>query len=176
MNFAISCAVCGEVIDPLGKHSHGASIQDTQGVERSQRSGHFALLQHRIVAAPTPAAGADPIFIVPALSRWELQNLGALLTTSAVVANRVPHLIVDDNQGHQVYNFPASTNQVASSAVQYAAGVGVVAASNDNATMLVLPYPLHLNQGWRVGFKTTGLDVGDQWTVFALLVHEWVSY
>lgn len=176
MDFVLSCAVCGAVIPPDGKHYHRPGIQDTQSVDRTEREGHYAILQHRIVTLANPAAGVDAIATVPALSRWEVQNLGGLLTTDAVVANRVPHLIVDDGQAHQVYNFPSPNNQVAGAAIQYAAGVGVVAASFDNATMLVLPYPLHLSQGWRVGFKTTALDPGDQWSGFALLVHEWVNY
>jgi hypothetical protein len=176
MDYLIVCPLCGGPMIPGERHEHRSGVQDTQRVEQVEREGHYSLLQHRIATFSPPAAGVDAIAVVPANVRWEVQNLGAILTTDAVAANRVVHMIVDDGQGHQVYNFSASVNQIATQVVQYSAGVAVVAATFDSATMLVLPYPLHLSQGWRVGFKTTALDAGDQWSGFAILVHEWLSF
>jgi len=158
------------------EHRHNAPVQDTQRREWTERPGHYAVVQTRVATFPNPAAGVDAIAVVPSNVRWEVQNLGALLTTSAAVANRVVHLIVDDGQGNQVYNFPASQNQVAASAVQYSAGVSTMVVSFDSATMLVLPFPLHLSPGWRIGFKTTLLDAADQWTKFAMITKEWINF
>jgi hypothetical protein len=176
MDFLIVCATCHQTITPGVAHEHSAPLHDTQQREHAERGGHYAVVQTRVAIFPAPGAGVDAVAVVPSNVRWEVQNLSGLLTTDAAVANRVPHLIVDDGQGNQVYNYPAPANQAASLAVQYTAGIGSVNAAFDNSTVLVLPSIMHLSPGWRIGFKTTALDGGDQWTKFALLVKEWLSF
>jgi len=151
-------------------------IRDDQVAERTQRPGHYLLLQQRVVLLPSPAAGVDAVATVPATAQWELISLQAQLVTSAAVANRVPHLVLTDGQGHSLFNFPAANNQLAGVTKQYSGGVADVAADFDNAAALVLPYGLKLLQGWTVGFATTALDVADQWSKFNLLVKEWLSF
>lgn len=172
----ITCVACGGELVPGVAHQHDGVLQDTQSRERTERPGHYAIVQTRIATFPAPAAGIDAIAVVPSNVRWEVQNLSAILTTSAVVANRVPHVIIDDGQGNQVYNCPPGANQLAATAVQYSAGISNAVAAFDGATVLVLPDVLHLSPGWRIGFKTTALDVGDQWTKFAMLTKEWVNF
>jgi hypothetical protein len=170
------CAVCGVALHKHEHAGHRFMIRDDQIAETTVRHGHYAIVEHRSILLAKPAAGVDAIAVVPGAARWEVLNLSALLTASAVVANRVPHVIIDDGQGNQSYNFPAGGNQLAGSAVQYSAASDTVAASFDGAISLVLPYPCHLSQGWRVGFKTTALDPGDQWTGFCLIVKEWLNF
>lgn len=184
MDWTVLC-ICGKPASahgpglsdhPYVPPSHFAPIGDTQGRDRTERPGHYTVMQSRIVTVLAPAVGVDPVVVVPGTVRWEIQNLQVQLTTDAVVANRIPHLVITDGQGNNCFNSPTLQNQIAGSTMQYTAGVGVVAAAFDNAVILPLPYPTHLNQGWTIGFKTTGLDGGDQWSKFSLLVKEWLSF
>jgi hypothetical protein len=93
-----------------------------------------------------------------------------------VVNNRVPHLVVDDGQGHSIFNVPFSNNQPASLTVIYSAGASIVASSFDGAITACFPQHLLLLQGWRVRMLTTLLDAGDQWSAVNVLVKEWIQF
>jgi hypothetical protein len=151
-------------------------IRDDQYAERNTRPGHYAVADLRVISIPKPGVGADWTATVPATARWRIACLQAQLITSAVAVNRVPHVVLTDGQGHSVYNFPATTNQVASSTVQYSAGTTIVTTQFDNASVLVLPYPVKLLQGWTIGTVTTALDGGDQWSNIFLYVKEWLQF
>ena len=150
--------------------------RDDQSIDRGRRPGHYTVSDYRVISIPAPAPGVDVVAVVPTPSQWRVQCLQAQLITSAVIANRVPHLIIKDQLGNYVYNFPAPTNQVASSTMQYSAGTTTVAAQFDNASVLVLPFPVKLLQGWSVGFLTTALQAADQWSNAALYVKEWLEF
>jgi hypothetical protein len=176
MDFLIVCATCHQEIKPGVAHDHQAPLMDTQQRGSTERPGHYAVENYRSVAVPNPAAGTDLVVTVPFNVRWEVQNFSALLTDSAAVANRVPHLFIDDGLGNVSYNYPAPANLVAGASMLYSAGIGVVGAAFDGATMLVLPVASHLSSNWRVGFKTSALDVADQWSKCVLIVQEWINF
>ena len=184
MNLMLLC-ICGKTSADHGpgKSDHlytppsgAGQVRDDQQPERVTRRGHYQLNEYRVITIANPLAGVDVVATVPSTVRWRVQCLQAQLVTSAVAMNRIPHLVITDGQGHQVYNVPPSGNQVAGLTEQYSAGVTVVAANFDNANVLVLPYVTHLLQGWTIGFSTTGLQAGDQWSNCALLVEEWLSF
>jgi hypothetical protein len=170
------CAVCGVPVDKHIGQDHGFMIRDDQGIDRSDRPGHYKLIEYRVVTIPAPAAGADPVIVVPANSNWRVESLSTSLVTDAVVANRVPHLVFDDGQGHVLFNTPFANNQIAASTVQYSAGASIVASSFDNAITACYPQHMLLLQGWRARMLTTALDAGDQWSAVTVLVKEWIQF
>jgi hypothetical protein len=154
----------------------GHQMRDDQYAEANTRDGHYSLAGLRVIPVANPNVGLDWTAKVPATARWKLSCLQAQLTSSAVAVNRVPHVVITDGQGHSVYNFPAPNNQVAGTVVQYSAGTTIVAASFDNASVLVLPEPVKLLQTWTIGMVTTALDPGDQWSNIFLYVKEWLQF
>jgi hypothetical protein len=172
----LTCAVCG--VSYLKHHhtDHHFVVRDDQATDRTDRPGHYALEQHRVVPLVNPAAGVDAVWTVPAASRWEVLAARAKLTTSATVANRIPHLVLTDDLGNTFYDYPSNNNQVAGTVLSYGIGIGIVAANFDNTITLVLAVTARLNQKWTIGFSTTGLQAGDQWSACALMVHEWLSF
>lgn len=151
-------------------------VRDDQVSQRVQRKGHNTIVDYRVITLANPAAAADWTATVPVPARWRVQCLQAQLVTSAVAANRIPHLVITDGQGRSMYNFPAPGNQPAALTVQYSAGTTIVALQFDNAQALVLPYPMKLLQGWTIGTLTTGLSAGDQWSNIQIHVKEWLQF
>jgi hypothetical protein len=112
-----------------------------------------------------PAAGAEASVTVPAGTQWELYSVGITLVTSAAVANRTPHLLVDDGT-NVVANLVPAAVQAASATVAYSfTEAGVDYAAVRDGVMLVgqLPTGLRLGPGWRIRTLTTALDVGDNY-------------
>ena len=151
-------------------------VRDDQIAETVTRPGHSTIKEYRVVTTPTPAVGADLSIQVPQSFRWRVQSLLATLVTAAAGPNRTPHLFIKDSLANTVYNYPAPGPQVGGTTVIYSAAVGVVSASNDNATVLCLPLATHLLERYTIGFITTGIQAGDQWSAMALLVKEWIQY
>lgn len=152
-------------------------LRPTQKYKRGYNDQRYSLRESRIIKLAAPAVGVDVKATVPGAAKWWLWSLRATLATDAVVANRIPHLqITDGPNGNIVADFPAANNQGAGTTIAYAAGAGVVAANFDSTIVFVLPVEVELLQGWTIGFKTTGLDVGDQWSALALLVTETLYY
>ena len=170
---------CGK---PQWDSAHGASghafrprrapdqMRDDQKAVQGARPGHYALKSYQPILVVAPLVGVDVVAKVPPNTRWRVVSLSATLTTSAVAANRVPHLQVTDGQGNITYDFPASGNQVTGLTYRYSAAAESVQAFFDSAQVMVLPSGLKLLQNWTVGFKTTALDGGDQWSALALHV------
>lgn len=128
----------------------------------------------RSVQQANPAAGADVVITVPTGARWLIQSLSAQLVTSAAVANRTPHLVVDDG-ANTLFNSPASAAQAAGVTVVYSACGGVQAAFADGAAVLPIPDVSSYLQGWRIRTLTTNLQAGDQWQNIWLNVIEWLE-
>jgi hypothetical protein len=184
IDLSILC-VCGQPgnapVHQGGGHAYqpvrgAGQRRDDQRTEDGPRPGHYALSEQRIITVGAPAAGADWSATVPTPARWRVNALQAQLTTGAAGGNRVPHLVITDGQGHSVYNFPSTANQLANSTAQYSAGATVMTAQFDNAQVLVLPYPLKLLQTWTIGTLTTGIQAGDQWSNIVLYVKEWLDF
>ncbi|HWY55752.1 MAG TPA: hypothetical protein VNZ03_14890 [Terriglobales bacterium] len=181
----VLCA-CGQAESATVHHSpdghkyapiRGADqFRDDQEMHKGSRRGHYALAEQRIITLASPAVGLDWSAPVPATARWRVNAVQAQLATSAVVANRVPHIIITDGQAHTVYNVPSLTNQVAATTFVYSAGATVVTAFFDSAVVMALPYPLKMLQNWTIASLTTGIQAGDQWSNIVLFVKEWLQF
>jgi len=181
MDTTIVC-ICGL---PASQHGEGMTnhppitegwaqgVRDTQSLRKGLRRGHWEIVEPRVVTIVAPSAGVDVKATVPQNGKWEVWAMYATLTTDATVAARVPHIIIQDPQAqHTVYNVPSLTNQIASTIVKYTGAPAVVNANFDNASLLVLPVDMPLLGNWSIGFLTTALDPGDQWSAMSLLVLE----
>ena len=157
-------------------HRGRDQVRDDQTPETVNRWGHSTIKEYRVVTSAAPAVSTDLSIQVPQSFRWRVQSLQATLVASAAAGNRIPHLVVKDSLGNVVYNYPSPGPQVAGATVIYSAGVGVVSASNDGATVLCLPISTHLLERYTIGFVTSALQAGDQWSAMALLVKEWIQY
>ena len=152
-------------------------LRDTQHVRMGKRRGHYAVTERRVVSIPAPLAGVDLSALAPQNGQWDVISLVASLTTSATVANRVPHIIIQDaNSQHTVFNSPAINNQLAGTTVTYCAARTGMSAWFDNAIVIPLPGELTLLGLWGIAFSTTALQAGDTWSALALLVDETLYY
>lgn len=128
----------------------------------------------RIVTVPSPAAGAEWSTKPPAGSVWLIQTLTARLTTSAVVANRMPRVLYSDSDA-EFYRLPQSQVVVASTVLvlELARGLTTSFGQIDVQTWSYAPLlPLPLLGSWQIGSTTTLIDVGDQWSAIRLYVLE----
>lgn len=129
----------------------------------------------RSVTGTDPAAGAEVSESVPTNARWRLRSLRVPLVTSAVVANRRPHLVVDDG-ATILFDFAAGDTQAASLTRNYNSGPdGFARVAQDNEIYIPSHYQLMLFQGWRVRTVTTALDAGDNYGPPQLNVEEWIE-
>jgi hypothetical protein len=127
----------------------------------------------RTIAVDRPAVGLDWTTTVPAGHVWELATVFASLTSSAVVANRVPRLVVTA-EGVTILDAPPAAVQAASLTRRYSWAGYEAAYQVDTGVAVPLP-PLVLAEGATVGSLTTALDVGDQWSAPVLyVVDSWV--
>lgn len=118
-----------------------------------------------------PGAGQEASWVVPAGENWELLSLHLVLVTSAVVANRVPNIVID-NSGAAIYTkLAAGTTQPASISADYSFSVdlplstGALAAggvSTGSMPRMVIP------AGSRIRTLTTALDAGDNYGLSTL--------
>lgn len=120
------------------------------------------LPQRQILTGTDPAAGLecdDNINQVNAA----LRSWTAVLVTSATVGNRV--VVLQVGSGVTLYRTGANFNQVASTSIQYSAGIGLP-AQQVGVTTVCLPLPNRHRtvSSFRVQTLTNGLQVGDNWT------------
>lgn len=149
------------------------SARDQQTEQYSIRDRHYGLTETRLVTVAAPAAGVDIVATVPAAARWSVLALSAQLVASAVVANRVPHLVITGvPDARVVLNAPTPQNQAAGQTVIYSGSPANTTYAFDGAVVIGLPDDMFLEQKWQIGFSTTALQAGDQWGVMSLLVVE----
>lgn len=128
----------------------------------------------KTVNAGVPVAGGEWFISVPGGVFWEILTVKARLITSAVVANRVPALVLNDGDTFAVGRYPAAAAQVASTTVVYTWSAGYGDHNNPAASTAALPTPALLGlQSWSVQSVTTAIDAGDQWGIIVLTVREW---
>jgi len=151
-------------------------IRDDQDAYPARRRGHSTIAEYRSLQSKKPPAGQDISMVVPATSRWKLKCLSALLTTDAVVANRVFNLVIQDPNNNIVFYAVSPVNQVAGTVIGYSAASGLTAYAF--GTVIVVPLPLDtvLLPGWSIATVTVGLDAGDQWAPMNLLVKEHLQF
>jgi hypothetical protein len=120
------------------------------------------------VTVANPAAGAEWLYTVPAGVTAILNSVHFIFTTSAAVADRLPHLVIDDGT-NTLTQKTHYTVQAAGQAGEYnfahfggddAAPVGYVVFPS------VPPTPV--KAGYRIGTVTTAIDVLDQYSAITL--------
>jgi hypothetical protein len=128
-----------------------------------------------IITGTDPAAGVECSDAVPAGARWEVLAWMGVLVTSAVVANRVVTLIIDDGAS-TLWTCDASAAQVASLARNYNAyATGVAPDLTGSTFRMPGPFPLDLPAGARIRTSTALLDAGDNWGAPKILVRERIA-
>lgn len=123
------------------------------------------------VFVTAPAAGSDWSY-TPQGGRWErIELVHAKLVTSAVVANRQPLFIVQDQNNAELAALPPLVNQAATTTTRYTwwRGLGATVALLSGRTASPLG-ELILRPGWKIGTNTGAIDVGDQWSEISLVV------
>lgn len=122
-----------------------------------------------------PGAGANISITVSTSRRWRFQSLSFVLTTSAVVANRVVHIQLTDAASNVLWDAAATTAQTASTAIRYSVGLQSYPATTDNSTSIAFPLGMSLLQGWIIRTVTTAIDVGDQFSGIWSNVMQWME-
>jgi hypothetical protein len=107
---------------------------------------------------------------------WRVVSLVAVLTTSAVVANRRVSLFADDGE-REWFRASMSGDQAASLATKYSAYTGADRAGSSTLGLVTgLPVNgLLLRPGHRLRAETSAIDVGDQWSLITVVVDETLS-
>lgn len=124
-----------------------------------------------IVAGTNQAAGVEISEVVPSTRAWTLYAVFFRLVTSATVANRRPHLVIDDGNSNIIFRSPAGAVQAASATVDYAFCNTNVRETAVTDGVLMAPMPaLILHPGWRVRTITTAIQAGDDFGAPSLLV------
>lgn len=122
-----------------------------------------------------PVAGQDPTMTQPAFTRWRLLSVWGHLTTSAVVGNRAPTLIISAG-GVTLLSLPAVAVIPANTGndFSWAAGLPLMPALfNQQAT--ALPTDFQVSENGTIATTTNGVQAGDQWTALAVQVEEWID-
>lgn len=129
----------------------------------------------RSITGTLPVAGAEITEVVPTGAIWQLQTIHFTLTTSANVANRQPHILIDD--GTNVLYDGVSINPIAASLVtSFNAAPGIFPVGPvDNSVRIVLPIQILLLSGFRIRTSTTALQANDQYSAPQYQVMEWIS-
>lgn len=123
-----------------------------------------------------PAAGVDWTFAWQSLSRTQLLSFSALLTTSAVVANRIVRIQLLDIAANIVYQGAANALIPASTAAQVSGLEGQNTSTIDATTVNVaLPGPMIWSGGYTLRVNTLNLQAGDQWGQQNFQVQQWLA-
>lgn len=127
----------------------------------------------RVIRVIPPAAGADWTLQATGAATLRVVSLRAVLTTSAVVANRQVTLVADNTEDRW-FQTAATAVQVNGTATSYSAYTGATPGGAAGGTLnLALPHAgLLLLPGFRLSVVTTAIDVGDQWSAIRALVDE----
>lgn len=122
-----------------------------------------------------PAVGTDWQFAPPVFTRTRLVGVVATFTTSAVVNNRAPALVIDDGV-RILYAAPSPSVQAAATAVRYSWGAGVSSTIAAGGSVTVaLPAPMLIPVNGRFRTLTPFMDVGDQWSAISFSTEEWLD-
>ena len=127
---------------------------------------------NRILVGTDPGAGAEVSETVPAGLDWELVATRVSFVTDATVANRRPHLIVDDGTNVLVQS-PAPTDQGASTTTAYQwSSFGQQITTTGGNSLMVMPNVIKLEAGYRVRTSTVGIVAGDNYGAPVLTLRE----
>jgi hypothetical protein len=128
-----------------------------------------------VLTVSAPLAGQEISTTVPAGVNWIIRSISYTLATSAVVAARSSHLVIDDG-ANIIFEGANPATEAASLTYRYSWAAGVSNAS-DGATVLQggLPFELRLRTGYRMRTVTSGLDAADQYSALAVLLEEFTA-
>lgn len=146
---------------------------NTSGTARLMaRAPGFAVGWQQTVTPPAPAAGQQWSYKVDGRYTERLVAVTFTLTTSAVVANRSPVVVLRDNNGTVITQVPAGNAVAATSTltaylVNGSPNTAQGAAGNTYGFLPELLIP----GDWSWGSGVGGMDPGDQLSGVTLLVH-----
>ncbi len=128
----------------------------------------------RSITGADPAAGAEISETVPDRRRWLLRGIYFTFTTSATVADRLVHLIIDDGT-NIIAKICVVTAHAADTAKDYSfANYGSTQLNPVNCFYLPLPlFPL--TEGYRIRTSTDLIEGDDDYSAPRLLVEEWID-
>lgn len=125
-------------------------------------------------AVQNPVAGADWSFTCDQGYYRRLKTGRGILTTSAVVANRLPRFQFQDADGNVLWETVVPSALVAGQTNRVSWAIGVTqqgTGANNSVSSLSLP-AVWLPPGYKVAVSTLGLDTtantGDQWSAVVL--------
>lgn len=129
-----------------------------------------------VVQVAAPGVGFDWAYIMPIRTRWRLRSVQAQLTTSVVVANRLPELNLSIG-GIDVLRVSSSQFQAASviMLVGWMEGERALAIAGQTARVSPLPRGYLLNDQAEISVVTLGLDAGDDWVDIVIVAEEWIE-
>jgi len=123
-----------------------------------------------------PPAGSEVTAVVPLHTRWLLLSIGAGLSCSATVANRLPYvyIIVD---GTAIAYIPSNTTQTAGSQVNYywLNGLGAQLSAGTEIHALPLPTGLLLPRDSLIKVSAIDLQPTDQFGSMNIMAVEWIE-
>jgi hypothetical protein len=129
----------------------------------------------RDILGTDPAAGVEISETVPTGARWRIESFRFPLVTSAAVANRRVHLVIDDG-ANILYDLAAADLQTASLTRNYnATEDSFQRAAQDNEIYIPVPLDAVLTAGNRIRTLTTLLDAGDNFGPPRYQVEEWIE-
>jgi hypothetical protein len=129
----------------------------------------------RSFTGTNPAPGAEVSETVPTGARWIVRALRVTLVTSAAVATRRVHVIIDDG-ATVLLDVDAGDTQVASlTQVYHAAAWGYAPPLADTIAVIPLPPDVFMLAGWRIRTLTTLLQGADDYSAPQLTVEEWIE-
>lgn len=130
----------------------------------------------RGVLGTQPGAGVDIAEIVPANRRWRVLSFFVQLTTSAIVANRIPQFIVSDGARTFFTLGPAAAIPASKNTnFNFTPALQSFVDANGN---IVIPAPpdIELKSAGFISTSTVGIQVTDQWQAPQYEILEWASY
>ncbi len=111
-----------------------------------------------------PAVGNDWSWVGPSDRPFKVDAIRAVFTTSATVANRVPHLQIVSRNGEILVDNPVAVNTAAGLSVRLVGAAGEPWFNNFDGNQQVVIPTMWLPPASIVRTLTTALAAGDQWS------------
>lgn len=126
------------------------------------------------------AGGTERSVSLPTRTRWRILGASGILACSGVAGTRRPYLRITQ-EAKTVWQAPSTQTQAAGSTLLHAWGAGMSGVADASGLMGVgaIPADLHLSTGDTanslIDTITVGMDAGDVWSPFTVLVEEWLN-
>ncbi len=141
------------------------------GDYREPMQGRGITLFNNVMA---PVVGTDHLFTVPAFARQSLRTARLELVTSATVANRRVIFQVADDVGSVIFESASDFVQAASLTIFYQLAHWGDWRGNLNGRIPVdWPPELLLPSGFQLRTLTEGIQAGDQFGAWQMMLEEW---